>query len=225
MKHRPHYAQPYKGTAKRTEDPERSGTLQKIIAIVISGLILIAVGFLGYILYDQFVVSSETIGQEEAPEEFVPLTHDELLGRPLSFETPAFLRIPSIDLNQEIREGSDDEEELRLILSMGPVHVTHTGYPGWSGNCVIQGHQSSKTKPFDRLNELKTGNSIFIDNPRGTYEYITQDFSYIDPEKNYTLQTADPILTLATRAPEGDVPERLIVKATLINYVPIEEMQ
>ena len=188
-------------------------------------LILAALGFLGYVLYGQFGSQSQTMGEQAAPEEFVPLTHDELLGRPLSFETPAFIRIPAIGVSEEIREGSDDEEELYRIMSMGPAHLTHTGYPGWDGNCVIRGHRTLLTKPFNRLDEIRPGDSIFIDNPRGTYEYQVQEIFYVDPAKNVSLQTPDPILTVTTCAPEGEYVQRLVVRSSLINYVPIEEME
>jgi LPXTG-site transpeptidase (sortase) family protein len=225
MKHGPHNARQHEVTAKRAEDTRQSNRLQEIIAIIISGLILIGLGFLGYALYEQFVAHSETMGQEAPTEEFVPLTHDELLGRPLSFETPAFIRIPAIDLKEEVREGSDDEDAMYQILAMGPTHLTHTGYPGWDGNCVISGRKTTMTKPFSRLDELGAGDSIFIDNPRGTYEYVVQEIFYADPAKNVTLQTPDPILTLTTYAPERDAKERLIVRGALSNYIPIEETQ
>jgi LPXTG-site transpeptidase (sortase) family protein len=196
-------------------------TFQKVAAVVLSVLILAGLGFLGYILYDNLTTKTKVMGEGTSPEGFVPLTHDELLGRPLSFETPAFIRIPRIDLKQEIMEGSDDKKELSDFLSLGPVHITHTGYPGWDGNCVISGHKNAKTKPFQRLQELQAGDAVFIDNPRGTYQYAVQQVFSTDFSKNVTLQTADPVLTLMT-CPESGESERLVVKASLTGFIPVE---
>jgi len=152
-------------------------------------------------------------------------THDELLGPPLSFETPAFLSIPAIGLEEEVREGSDDEEELYRILALGPVHIPHTGFPGWPGNCVISGHRTTKTRPFNRLDELKTGDAIFIRNPRGLYRYRVTEVTYVRPWVNVTLHTEEPILTLTTCAPEGQATLRLVVRAVLEDFTPVEEME
>ncbi len=106
-----------------------------------------------------------------------------MLGPPLSFETPAFIRIPVVGIDEEVREGSDIDEEMYTILSMGPIHLTHTGFPGWPGNCVISGHRTTKTKPFNRLDELKAGDAIYIQNPRGVYEYQVTELQLHRPQR------------------------------------------
>jgi sortase A len=108
---------------------------------------------------------------------------------------------------------------------MGPIHLTHTGFPGWPGNCVISGHRTTKTRPFNRLDELVAGDIIYIQNPRGVYEYHVTELRYIDPSENVTIQTEDPVLTLTTCAPEGDATMRLVVRASLAGFTPVEEME
>ncbi len=198
-----------------------------VLAIALSVAILIALALLGPVLYDRLRRDSAQASEEQAraAEEFEPLTHDEVLGPPLSFETPAYLRIPAVEIDEEVREGSDYEEELYTILSMGPVHLPHTGFPGCPGNCVISGHRTTKTKPFNHLDELEPGEVIYIENPRGLYEYQVYELRYIDPIENVTLQTEDAILTLTTCAPEGDATLRLIVRAQLKGFTPVEEME
>ena len=197
-----------------------------IIAITLSVAILAGLAFLGPYLYNRHR-SNSAEAQEEPEEqvEYTPLTHDELLGAPLSFETPAYIRIPIIELDEEVREGSDIEEELYVALELSPVHLTHTGFPGWPGNCVISGHRTTFTKPFSRLDELEAGDFIFIENPRGIYEYQVYEVFYIDPWENVTLHSEDPILTLTTCAPEGDATLRLVVRAELMGFTPVEEME
>lgn len=197
-----------------------------IIAISLSVIILAGLAFLGPYLYDRMRRGSAEVDRDRGgEEEFKPLTHDDILGPPLSFETPAYIRIPVVEIDEEVREGSDDEEELYTILSMGPVHLTHTGFPGWPGNCVISGHRTTKTKPFNRLDELEPGNAIYIQNPRGIYLYEVSELRYIDPSENVTLQTEEPVLTLTTCAPEGDATLRLVVRAELKGFTPIEETE
>lgn len=166
---------------------------------------------------------SEGRSEEGAPAR--PLYHDELLGPPLSFETPAFVSIPSIGVEEEVREGSDDEEELYRLLALGPIHLPHTGFPGWPGNCVISGHRTTYTRPFNRLDEINAGDPIYIRNPRGIYEYRVYQVRYADPAENVTLQTEDPILTLTTCAPEGRSTQRLVVRASLSAFTPVEELE
>ena len=197
-----------------------------VIAVSLSIIIVAALAVLGPYLYNRLRRDSATANEEPGGvQEFEPFTHDDVLGAPLSFETPAFIRIPAVAIEEEVREGSDIEEELYTILSMGPVHLTHTGFPGWPGNCVISGHRTTKTRPFNRLDELKPGDAIFIQNPRGIYEYKVIELRYIDPSENVTLQTEEPILTLTTCAPEGDATQRLVVRCELKGFTPIEEME
>lgn len=197
-----------------------------VLAIVLSIAILMALALLGPILYDRLRKDSAEANEEPAEvEEYEPLTHDEVLGPPLSFETPAYIRIPVVEIDEEVREGSDYEEELYTILSMGPVHLPHTGFPGWPGNCVISGHRTTKTKPFNRLDELEPGDAVYIENPRGLYEYRVYELLYIDPMENVTLQTEETILTLTTCAPEGDATLRLIVRAEFEGFTPVEDTE
>lgn len=195
------------------------------IAISASALLVISFAVLMPFLYDRLRKSAaEQSNRDMAVPQARPLTHDELLGPPLSFETPAHIRIPSIGVDEEVREGSDDEEELYRILAQGPIHLPHTGFPGRPGNCVISGHRTTHTRPFNRLDELKPGDSVFIENPRGIYEYRVYEVKYINPAENVTLQTEDPILTLTTCAPEGQASLRLVVRASLQRFTPVEEL-
>ncbi len=197
-----------------------------MIAVLLTAAVMAAAALLIPYLYRRARdASSGSLDGETRPQDYRPLTHDELLGPPLTFETPAFISIPAVGIDEEVREGSDDEEELYAILALGPIHLPHTGFPGWPGNCVISGHRTTKTRPFNRLDELKPGDAVFIRNPRGVYEYRVTELRYIDPGENVTLYTPEPTLTLTTCAPEGDATLRLVVRASLQGFTPVEEME
>ncbi|MDI6830859.1 MAG: class E sortase [Actinomycetota bacterium] len=201
----------------------RKGTM---VAVLMTAAVMVAAALIIPYLYRRARdASSGSPDGETRPQDYRPLTHDELLGPPLTFETPAFISIPAVGIDEEVREGSDDEEELYAILALGPIHLPHTGFPGWPGNCVISGHRTTKTRPFNRLDELKPGDAVFIRNPRGVYEYHVTELRYIDPSENVTLYTPEPTLTLTTCAPEGDATLRLVVRASLQGFTPVEEME
>lgn len=199
------------------------GRRSTIIAVSLSLVVLVGVVLLAPHLYDRLRRGSAEAGRAPLQGEvFQPLAHDDVLGRPLSFETPAHIRIPAVEIDEEVREGSDDEEELYALLALGPVHLTHTGFPGWPGNCVISGHRTTRTRPFNRLDELRPGDVIYIHNPRGTHAYAVSELRYIDPGENVTLQTIAPVLTLTTCAPEGLATLRLVVRAELKESAPAQ---
>lgn len=196
------------------------------IAVVVSAVLIVSFAIGMPILYQRLRSSAAQESTTAAGEsESRPLYHDELLGPPLSFETPAYIRIPAIGLEEEVREGSDDEEELYRLLAQGPIHLPHTGFPGWPGNCVISGHRTTYTRPFNRLDELRPGDPIYIRNPRGIYEYRVYQTRYANPAENVTLQTEEPVLTLTTCAPEGSSRQRLVIRASLSSFTPVEELE
>jgi LPXTG-site transpeptidase (sortase) family protein len=197
----------------------------KVIEVIV--ITLLVVGCLGALGYLAYKVAAPVDSGETAPVEEEPVriyTHDELLGPPLSFETPAYIRIPAIGVDEEVREGDDNDEIMYTILAQGPIHITHTGYPGQKGNCVISGHRTTCTRPFNRLDELKEGDIIAIDNPRGHYEYTVYAVYAIDPAENVTLTTDEPIITLTTCHPEHYATQRLVARGALASFTPIEFM-
>ena len=201
---------------------EKGRAAGKLVALVLAAGCIALLVLTAVRLAEPVPSGEVSEGRTEEPARV--LTHDELLGPPLTFETPAFIRIPSIGVDEEVREGSDNEEEMYAALALGPIHLTHTAFPGQQGNCVISGHRTTYTKPFNRLDELKEGDLVIIDNPRGRYEYAVNSVRAIDPAENVTLWTEEPTITLTTCHPEGSDRQRLVVRGTLARFTPIEYM-
>ena len=200
---------------------------RKSRVIEVTLIVLVLMACAGVVVFLGIKVASPTSSSEAEVVEEEPvriLTHDETVGPPLSFETPAYIRIPVIAVDEEVREGSDNEDTMYQILAQGPIHITHTGFPGQAGNCVISGHRTTKTRPFNRLDEVKAGDTIIIDNPRGRYEYTVYSVFTIDPSEDVTLPTEDSVITLTTCHPEGNATQRLVVRGLLSNFTPIEYM-
>lgn len=147
------------------------------------------------------------------PQPAVASANAEPAGR---FEPPpAFegvtIRIPSIGLDQTVVEGVGRDH-----LQVGPGHYPGTAQPGYGGNVVISGHRTTFTRPFFDVDLLDSGDSIFLDTPRGTYRYVVQTTYVVDPtDLSPLVDTGAPVLTLTTCTPKGSADRRLIVVADL----------
>lgn len=139
---------------------------------------------------------------------------------PETFEMPCFLLIPKINLEVEVRAGSSSEEIVYETLAKGPIHIYETAFPGQAGNCVISGHRTTFTRPFNRIDELESGDALFLENPRGKYEYSVYGSFLINPAEDVTQQTIDKKLTLTTCHPEGSATHRLVVRADFVAFYP-----
>jgi sortase A len=122
----------------------------------------------------------------------------------------AILRIPKIELNYVVVEGTDTES-----LKKGPGHYSWTSYP-WEddGRVAIAGHRTTYGAPFWSLNELKTGDRIVLATEYGIFNYRVTESRIILPSQAAVLhETDDPTLVLTTCNPRFSAAERLVVFA------------
>jgi sortase A len=129
----------------------------------------------------------------------------------LASQTPlAILRIPRINLDVPILEGTD---ELTLNRAVG--HIEDTALPGVDGNIGIAGHRDGF---FRALMNVVPGDAIELETLHGTEQYTIErtwivtpdDVSVLDPtpERSLTLVTCYPFYFV------GSAPQRYIVRAT-----------
>jgi LPXTG-site transpeptidase (sortase) family protein len=126
----------------------------------------------------------------------------------------AILRIPDIDVNYVVVEGTDTES-----LKKGPGHYTWTSYP-WedSGAVGIAGHRTTYGAPFWSLNELTQGDRIVLATEYGIFNYRVTHKRIIHPSNASVLDpTKQPTLVLTTCNPRFSAAERLIVFAQRVN--------
>ena len=74
--------------------------------------------------------------------------------------------IPRISSNFVFVEGVELQ-----YLSEGPGHYPGTPLPGQEGNAAIAGHRTTYKAPFNRIDELRPGDLIFITTLQGRFTY------------------------------------------------------
>lgn len=124
----------------------------------------------------------------------------------------ALLRVPKINLEVPILEGTDD-----LSLNRAVGHIVGTPKPGEDGNIGIAGHRDGF---FRGLKDVSTGDTIEIVTPSDTYRYVIDSITVVDPKDVSVLsERAQPSITLVTCYPFyfiGSAPQRYIVQASLV---------
>lgn len=134
------------------------------------------------------------------------LEHD--FGPPL-----AILRIPKIDLQVPLFEGTDD-----LVLNRGVGRIVGTARPGELGNLGIAGHRDGF---FRGLKDVGPGDIVELETLTLTDVYRIDAITIVTPQDVHVLEhQAVPTLTLVTCYPfyyVGHAPKRYIVSATLVD--------
>ena len=143
------------------------------------------------------------------------------------------LTIPDLDnLSVLVVEGTTP-----AALKAGAGHYVGTPLPGEAGNVAIAGHRTTYGRPFNRLDELKAGQVIYLDTPFARYEYrVAPTFDdghanpfVVKPSDYYVVAPPkDPAahwLTLTTCHPKGSAAQRLVLRAHLTKTLPPPKQQ
>src|SRR5215472_17183721 len=85
----------------------------------------------------------------------------------------ALLRIPKIDLEVPILEGTDD-----LTLNRAVGHIAGTAKPGEASNVGIAGHRDGF---FRGLKDVSTGDTVEIVTPESVSKYAIDEITVVDP--------------------------------------------
>src|SRR4051794_1451807 len=129
------------------------------------------------------------------------------------------LRTPKIGVKILVVQGTTP-----AALRAGAGHYVNTPLPGEAGNVGIAGHRTTFARPFNRLDELKPGDTVSLETPFATYTYkavpafgghsnpwvvTPNDFSVVS-------QGTGHLLTLTTCNPKGSARQRLVMRFTLV---------
>jgi sortase A len=96
--------------------------------------------------------------------------------RPLPGDAIARIRIPAIDVDRYVVEGTDRDN-----LRKGPGHYPRTPLPGERGTAAIAGHRTTYGAPFRHIDDLKRGQRITLDLPTGRYVYSVEQTKIVAP--------------------------------------------
>lgn len=126
----------------------------------------------------------------------------------------AIIRIPKIGVERAVVQGVSLPD-----LRKGPGHYPNTPLPGQLGNAAIAGHRTTYGAPFNRLDEVDTGDEIDVSTLFGNYRYTITERQVVKPSQIEVLDPPkDPTvaeLTLTTCNPKYSASQRLIVHAVL----------
>ena len=163
-------------------------------------------------------------GGDEGPTTSVPTPA--FTDKPVPGNAIGFIRIPRLgsDYAYAIIEGVSTAD-----LKKGPGHYPGTALPGQIGNLVISGHRTTYLAPFNRLDELASGDAIVIETRDMWYTYrVTQIETVLPTDVAVILPVPDKphakptnrLITLTTCTPKYSASHRLIVHGELQSAMP-----
>ncbi|WNC17651.1 class D sortase [Brevibacillus brevis] len=123
------------------------------------------------------------------------------------------IRIPKIDLNMMIFEGSDESALRKGVGMIEPEKEIGKNNVGLAGHRAV-----TYGKQFNRLDELAPNDEIEIETKTGRYVFVVTKAFVVDRTKVEVLaDQKEPLLTLVTCTPIGkkNPTDRLIVQARL----------
>jgi len=117
---------------------------------------------------------------------------------------PALLNIPKLHLKAKIGTDLDD----------GPAWWPVTGRPGGGDTIAVAGHRTTHTRPFFWLDELQTGDAIYVRWQGQVYPYSVSGRRILSAND---LHIADArgheVLLLSACNPRGSARQRIVVYA------------
>jgi sortase A len=135
------------------------------------------------------------------------------------------LKIPAIGLNRLVQqgvsgEGLDPTGDISLLRA-GPVHYAVTPLPGAGEPFAVAGHRTTYGAPFNTLDRLKRGDTIYVDTPYARFKYEVAKTSVVLPDDVGVLADRGYDLVLTTCTPLYSASHRLIVWGHLVYARPV----
>ena len=161
------------------------------------------------------------------PEEVVRRLAVLFGGRLRAGDPVGRLRIPLIDLNRLVQQGtrgsaSLDPDADRNLLRNGPVHYALTPLPGAGTPFAVAGHRTTYGAPFYKIDRLRRGDSIFLETPYARFRYAVARTTVVLPGDVRVLLDRGYGLVLTTCTPPYSASHRLIVWAVLERATPLK---
>lgn len=154
------------------------------------------------------LLAEESADEEQVQPSAQPSPEIEIGGKIIGI-----IQIDRIDLKLPVLEGAT-----KTNMKHAAAHMKETAPLGAVGNAAIAAHRSRTTgRLFNRLNEVKIGDTISIKTSTEAYQYEVYDISVVEPTDVSVLNgnNTDRILTLITCDPLVNPTHRLIIHAKL----------
>lgn len=175
--------------------------------------ILLALGGIGLIAYPFATDMWANQIQRSLAAEMTPRSYS--TGGVSTGDALTQLEIPSIDVDTIVVEGTTPE-----ALRAGAGHYPQTPLPGARGNVAIAGHRTTFSKPFNRIDELGSGDEVILTTPIGEHVYeVIGEPAVVKPTDWAPIEDypKGSWLTLTSCYPEGSDEFRIVVRAELID--------
>ncbi|HET7529591.1 MAG TPA: class E sortase [Mycobacteriales bacterium] len=118
-------------------------------------------------------------------------------------------------------------------LNAGAGHYVNTPYPCERGNVGIAGHRTTYGRPFNKIDEMRAGDTVDLITPLGrcTYE-VVKPFAHHDnpwvvqPDAYYVVSQDGALgrghwLTLTSCNPLGSDSQRIVLRLRLVKTTPL----
>ena len=117
--------------------------------------------------------------------------------------------VPRLGLRMVVVEGTSASQ-----LARGPGRYRMTSLPGLGGTVAIAGHRTTHLQPFRHLDALRSGDSIFLEMPYGTFRYVVYADAIVD-DRDWSILRPRPFekLVLSACHPLYSASQRIIVYA------------
>lgn len=156
----------------------------------------------------------EPVFQDVQPE-MIPKERRFLIRNEVKLELYGYLKLPKIDISENVLAGSDEE------LNYGVGHIAGTALPGEKGNCVLAGHRNYiPMHPFRNLDQMEIGDRVIFEDQVNRYVYEVYEILDVPHSQ---IDVLDPVegeestLSLLTCTPVTTMTRRLVVRSRLVS--------
>lgn len=117
--------------------------------------------------------------------------------------------VPRLGLRMVVVEGTSASQ-----LARGPGRYRMTSLPGLGGTVAIAGHRTTHLQPFRHLDALRSGDSIYLEMPYGTFRYVVYAGAIVD-DRDWSILRPRPFekLVLSACHPLYSASQRIVVYA------------
>lgn len=198
--------------------------LERILTFVGVSMILVGLGFLGYVGWQYF--GTNVVSKHKQAEVKSQLKID--WGKGIDGDAIGLLKVPRFGKNFEVPivPGFD-----RTALAKGVGWYTKGAKPGEIGNFAIAGHRVTHGEPFAKFPSLRRGDKVYVETRTRIFTYvlrnggksITVDFSVKWPLMPNPIdrnnKATKPLLTMLTCSELFHTNHRSLVFGDLVHTI------